>query len=286
MEKFKTPITENILITPERAKQLLETQNGNRHLNKNRVELYANEMRTGRWRLNGESIKIDWTGRLIDGQHRLAAVVLADTPIWFTITSRINPDCFATLDSGQTRTTAQVFTIAKIENAAIASTVVWRTKELQKTGYYSNGGNAAAAHCGTKENILKIYNSDVEGYKEAAKIARSLYDKLRLFSPAFIGAVYYYLTTTLHYDKNYVLRFFNAVHGQGQPINQAEALKNKIIKRKLEVGTHLKDEYLFNLFVKAWNKYVLSEPIKTLTYSPEQEGEQQLMSNPHYCRMF
>ena len=62
-------------ITPEYAKELLDYNKKNRSLSKATVDRYAEDMRKDNWQQNGEAIKIDWDGNLIDGQHRLAACV-------------------------------------------------------------------------------------------------------------------------------------------------------------------------------------------------------------------
>lgn len=63
------------LITPGMAEEHLATMRGNRHLNANSVARYADDLRAGAWLLNGAAIIFDAGGHLIDGQHRLHAVI-------------------------------------------------------------------------------------------------------------------------------------------------------------------------------------------------------------------
>ena len=62
-------------ITPYKALLLLESNTRNRKMRKERVDMYTRDMREGRWRTNGESIVVTESGVLVDGQHRLQAVV-------------------------------------------------------------------------------------------------------------------------------------------------------------------------------------------------------------------
>jgi len=64
-----------ITMTVERAKELLENNDHNRKVTNSRVQEYAKEMTNGLWLYNGESIIISESGRLLDGQHRLLAIV-------------------------------------------------------------------------------------------------------------------------------------------------------------------------------------------------------------------
>lgn len=62
-------------ITPEKARRLLENNTGNRKLYQNTVDGYARDMIAGRWQLTHQSVAIDQFGNIIDGQHRLTAIV-------------------------------------------------------------------------------------------------------------------------------------------------------------------------------------------------------------------
>jgi len=47
----------------------------NRHLRRQKVQQYAQDMRSGNYQTSGQSIQFDWGGRMIDGQHRCGAVI-------------------------------------------------------------------------------------------------------------------------------------------------------------------------------------------------------------------
>lgn len=78
-------------ITPEKARQYLETNVGNRRLNNGFAESLANEIREGRWQLTHQGIAFDENGRLIDGQHRLTAVALANEPVEMMVARGVAP---------------------------------------------------------------------------------------------------------------------------------------------------------------------------------------------------
>jgi hypothetical protein len=70
-----------ISVTPELAAKWLELNDHNRGVVTARVDQYAADMRRGEWRVNGEAIKISADGKILDGQHRLLAVLEADVAI-------------------------------------------------------------------------------------------------------------------------------------------------------------------------------------------------------------
>lgn len=99
-------------ITPAIAAQLLGTMQGNRNLKARVVQRYAREMIGGKWLLNGEAIKLAKDGRLIDGQHRLNAVVLAKVSVLMCVVRGVDAGAMITLDTGVGRSFHDVGVIA------------------------------------------------------------------------------------------------------------------------------------------------------------------------------
>lgn len=68
-----------VKITPKVAQQYLDCAGRNRKIREARVDLYAQQIKRGDWLVTNQGIAFDETGKLIDGQHRLMAIVRADT---------------------------------------------------------------------------------------------------------------------------------------------------------------------------------------------------------------
>jgi hypothetical protein len=99
---------EEVLVTPEVARRWLERNAGNRRVRESHVEALALAMMGGEWRLTHQGIAFDPEGNLLDGQHRLRAVVLAETPVRMTVARDVAPEAFAALDLGKARRIADV----------------------------------------------------------------------------------------------------------------------------------------------------------------------------------
>jgi len=79
--------TRKYLVTPDVARALLATQANNRRVRERRVVEYARAMADGKWiAQTNQQIGVCADGRLIDGQHRLLAVILNGKPIEMEIT--------------------------------------------------------------------------------------------------------------------------------------------------------------------------------------------------------
>lgn len=111
---------EKVVITPQEAFKMLEKNSSNRRLRQQTVEVYAEEMKLGKWQLNGETIKFATNGELKDGQHRLSACVLSGIPLETYVI--YDNDC-SIFDYGAKRTPADILKL-KDKDSPIANTLI------------------------------------------------------------------------------------------------------------------------------------------------------------------
>ncbi len=92
-------------VTDEVARQLLATNHPkNRAVRESWVEFLAEQIRQGTWKTSHQGIAISDKGELLDGQHRLHAVVLTGIPIRVMVTRNVPSDTFRVMDGGVGRT--------------------------------------------------------------------------------------------------------------------------------------------------------------------------------------
>jgi hypothetical protein len=92
-------------VTPEQAAAWLhpEVNRENRLLRQDQVAFLAKEILEGRWRTTHQGIGFAASGRLLDGQHRLAAIVRAGVAIKIAVTRDMDEDDFRAIDCGMKR---------------------------------------------------------------------------------------------------------------------------------------------------------------------------------------
>lgn len=105
-------IVEVVNMTPAMAKSLLGGNDKNRNLAEQRIATMAAMMKAGQWRLNGETIILGSSGRLLDGQHRLASVIVANCEVPMLIARGADDDVFDTIDVGRARKTSDILGMA------------------------------------------------------------------------------------------------------------------------------------------------------------------------------
>lgn len=125
-EVVRMPAARLVEMSPTLAEAILQNNPMNRSLGSGRVERYAREMREGRWKYNGDTIRIAHDGALLDGQHRLWAVIESGVTVPMLVVDGLEHDVMPTLDTGRPRGLHDVFTIAGHRNSKLlAASLRW-----------------------------------------------------------------------------------------------------------------------------------------------------------------
>ena len=144
-------------ITPDMAMALLESNNfANRPVSQDRVSEYAEMMQNGRWALNGETLIFGTNGELLNGQHRLWAIVESGMTVQILVVRGVDPAVFHTIDTGMKRSRAQVLAMRGYRNAGRLSATTswvayWDMHKTFPTGKLQTVGKADPMFC---ENVL------------------------------------------------------------------------------------------------------------------------------------
>ncbi len=103
--------TQIVGVTPELAAEWLERfgNRKNRRINPDRVRYYRDLMALKRWQTSGEAaISFDVSGMLLNGHHRLEAVVLLGSDVTFVVRRNVQQDVLPYVDAHQSRTANQI----------------------------------------------------------------------------------------------------------------------------------------------------------------------------------
>lgn len=95
MEKnivYKNETIKMELMTPEKAKRLLEHNNNNRRVSRKNVNKYKKAIIEGKFLTTGDCITVDKYGNLLNGQHRLIAISETGIDVKVDIKYGVDPD--------------------------------------------------------------------------------------------------------------------------------------------------------------------------------------------------
>jgi len=106
------------IITPALAGIWLERQVRNRPIREHHVARLAEDMRNGRWHYTGDTIKFDKDNYLIDGQHRLWAVIESGCTVEMLCVGNLDSDAQLYIDRNRTRSPADTLAMDGVQHPA------------------------------------------------------------------------------------------------------------------------------------------------------------------------
>jgi hypothetical protein len=248
---------EFVTITPQTAKAWLGLNVANyRPLSLPWAKSLAEDIRNGRWLENGESVKFDANGNLIDGQHRLYACVLANAPFRSLVVRGVGDD--VNIDTGRSRSLADILRRRGEKNYAPLSSALRWVCAYEKGGLK---GVIGAKLVPTHQELLLLLerNPLIRESVTAAYSARQL-----MSLPIAIGLHYIF---TIRSDRATADRFFDRLI-DGNDLTQLDPiyhLRERLLKN-LTAKAKLPREEIVALFIKAWNAWINGRAVNKLRW--------------------
>ena len=249
------------LITPLEAARMLQRNTHNRSLVPTQVAFLVNEIASGRWMRNGATILFSKEGELMDGQHRLSAIVKAGIPAWCKIDYTIDKAAFPTIDTGRRRTPGDVLHIAGEKSGiATAAALSWvaRYESGMNIRFYKNTASQMpdliARHPGIRDSVSAI------GHKCAGMMA-----------PSILTAFHYIASKV---DAELSQEFCLRLH-DGVELKEGSAVK--VLRDKLQNNARSKARlppiHIFAALNKAWPYFKIGRNITAakLRWSTDEE---------------
>jgi len=244
--------SEVMTITPEMAEHLLSLNTDNRPIRDKWVDELARCIGNGEWKLNGEPLILNGE-RLLDGQHRLLAIIKAGVSVESVVTTGVPVDTFATLGRNKPRTDADVFALLGVENRYItAGALKWidqyLTSRVGRSVVYSN-----------QEMIALL-----ESHSEVGYSAKRCAWTRTLISPSVLAASHYLFCKI---DADAAESFVSQLLS-GADLEVGDGvywLRERLLNNKLSHSS-LTRKYLFALTIKAWNARRSGKSVRTLSW--------------------
>lgn len=256
---------ELVNITPEIARSMLSTME-NRRLRKRRVNWLAEQITDGSF-MEGvpEMIMLTSTGKLINGQHRLNAVILADKPVQMYVATGVNEEAFKVIDTGLSRTGADVLSIEGVNNATSLSAIIKNYLHLRK-GLSSENRDKSISNSA----IVETYFDNEERWKHVLENTKSWYKKMNhVLTPRAIGSLFALFSDI---DEDRAMDFMHRLcTGEGAAGDMVVKLRNKLTMMKVR-SQKMQTRYVHGLVCKTWNYYIKGKTVSRLMYSPAREG--------------
>jgi hypothetical protein len=158
-------------VSPDMAAYFLTMNDVNRPVRSARVNLYADAMKSGDWRLTGDPIVFSSDGKMIQGQHRCHACVKAGVTFTTAIMWGADPGCYAVMDSGLGRKVADVLTHENHPNSVLVGAAARLVIGYRAGVLYDSHQWGRAT---TRPAILSEVNANRDLYAASATRAKTI----------------------------------------------------------------------------------------------------------------
>jgi hypothetical protein len=260
------------LISPEQAQSYLNNNYDlNRNIIKSRVLLISSQINNNEWQLNGASICFTKSGWLLDGQHRLQAIVQSGKTVWTVVVRGIDDDAFMTIDTGRARGLSDILHMVKEAdtNALAATCRLVYSWELQKSFTSSPSRKPTTADI---QELLSRHPSIRDAVRRFCNIS-----SFRRVSRSFLSAFYYLVSdidgaeAEIFYD--HLLNGTNLL--KGHPVlalrNLLEYYKDSHPGRAR--FNRLNSIVMGKFFVKTWNAFANGRMLVKLYLAEDEKAD-------------
>ncbi len=241
-------VAETVTVTPAMASDWLKCNTHNRPIRHSHIRFLADEIAHGNWQINGQAIVISDDEQVLDGQHRLHAIIESGIAIKTLVVYGITREAFKTIDTGVVRTGADVLGLWFPEAPnnivkAVATAVRW-CKELE-CGFYGTHrkiGNTEIIAYVAKHAELWRCAEILNGYPKDAR-------PISLGCGAALYEVFNRNDTLL--AETFMRKFYT---GEQIGIHEPEYIVRQLLLRDAQRLAAYPIEVRMKMIVKAWNQ--------------------------------
>jgi hypothetical protein len=254
------PVTDNVLVTPDIARTWEAKFAPNRLIRTSRVKGFARDMARGAWAENGESIKFDENGTLIDGEHRIRAVILSGVSVWMAVTHGVRRAVRHTVDTGTKRTAADMLGMNGEVNANLLAATArwvlcWQSGTMLTTEVFSNDeiNDAIAADPSIRDSVRLVAGTKATSVCPPAPLA-FVHFVASMSNPDLANEFLHMIATGTH-ENGDGLR-------AGHPVL---LLRDRLINHRV-TKAKLRPSEIMALLIKAWNATQAGIAVKSLRW--------------------
>lgn len=247
-------------VSPVIAAALLERNTQNRPKRGKDVEDWADQMSEGRWLIVHQGIALARNGVVVDGQHRLEAVVDSGVTVRMPVCVGLDPKVFEVIDAGRKRSTSDTLALVGEKQSTLLAAVS-RIALLWDTNRVLTGGGLRIH----TDEIMRYREDKEDALREATRWAGNSVGVRHGFNmmKAAAGAGYYLLKRELPRHQGLVDIFLDGlVSGISLKARDPRyALRRSLANdEKRSTAKHLA------MFLKTWSLFVRDEEARVVTW--------------------
>lgn len=247
---------EEIDMTPALAAKLLEQNTLNRLLSPARVNTLADAIDRGGWLIDANPVKIGDDGTVIDGQHRLHAIVKAGKKVRCLIARDVPSTARMSVDTGRPRSFADYLRLNGVTSATDVAAI---TRFLY---WYRNGMDRKEII--DLARLWEFYQKEEDAITEATARSKTTYHYVRSIQRSVMGTAWAVFSDI---DREDAETFWSQLRGDVPACSGANALCTFGSTRQLAAG-HFEQRYGLAIVIKSWNAFRRGAEVSMLSWRP------------------
>lgn len=251
IQNSSSPQMEVLAITPKMATEYLRCNTENRSVRPEVVDAYARDMADGEWLMTGEAIKFGLDGRLLDGQHRLFAVVKSGATVEFLVITGLDPKTQRRVDLGVPRTFVDDLRMEGLPYYVVMGSVARRIHAYNRGVWHTGRGYKP-----TKAELEAILRDNFDSLVAAASNTEPNWRRVDI--PRSVQAFVYWLLHEINPERATKFMYqltTGADLWEGHPIM---TVRDRLAKEKREKVSNRSTRAIW-LVAMAWNAWMRGE---------------------------
>lgn len=248
-------------ITPAIADEMLKLNLNNRNIRPKHVSMLAAAILRGEWRLNGASIVFDEHGHLLDGQHRLRAVIESGVSIETIIVRGVPRSVMPTIDTGSRRGAADTLTLNNFRYGVSMAAAIRKIVPMLRDEWF--GASAVL----TNDQVLKAAHRCVDVLDPVVSKIRGCGNfRILCGAPNHLAALVYVTTVAGNHQSSVAMNdlLCKAVAGGNEVGDPARALRDAWLRDRLRYARKLESRNKLLTIIRAYNAEYRGRRIRVL----------------------
>lgn len=260
-------LTKLMVITPEMAEVMMERNEDNEWRNRPQSERgrarYADIMRRGKWKLTTAGVGFTKSGRLSNGQHRLAACIQSGAAFPCFVHFGMDDESFKFEDIGISRTAGHIFSIENIPNANhIAAGARLLYGYLAKQAWDGR-------YADVENDVLLDFYYQHPRLQDAYALGRGLASECLMTSRWATFCAYICSAKSQSDAKDFFGKVESGI-GLTSKTSPAFLIRKRLLENARSNNDKLSDQFVGAYFIQAWNAHRKGESRKIFRWRTEQ----------------
>lgn len=258
------PSVSYVTVTPETAQRWLDGNTVNRRIREAKVNQFARDMTAGHWHLSNDAICFSPDGKLLNGQHRLTAVVRSGVDVVMLVARNMPPVAMTVMDTGSARSASDALKFDGESHTALLASTTKLTLLYDSGRLYRDTKVQATSH--SEIRAFLAAHPELRHSVDVAERARKGIDA----PPTALAAAHWIIASKagVSLADFYLSQLSTRTN---EPDGSAVLAVDSRLRELRRNRTVLPARNVLYLLIKGWNYYAAGATVRRLAVQPKGE---------------